>query len=563
MKDSSRKKRINYLHFGRYGEILSILVKYGFGDVISTLNIEKYLSLTKKIFLRSGENRIVKKVSRWERIRYALEELGPTFIKFGQFLSNRPDLVPRDLVPELEKLQDAVKSFSSADARRIIEEELKQPLSAIVKDFNDKPIASASIAQVHKAVLKDGTEVAMKVQRPNIRQSINTDIEILFHLVSLIEKRYDWGRALHLTQMMSEFESILRKELDFTIEASHIDRFRIDFKNDPYVYVPLLYDDYTTKRLLVTEFIHGVKVSNIEGITRLQLDTKEIAKNGTHIILRQIFDHGFFHADPHPGNILIKPDGKICFLDFGAVGIVPPTLRYHLSIILYGVVHKDSQRIVRTLMQLTDDRIKNIERLEYDVTEFIEEYSLALLRQIDIGVILRRFSNMIIAHDLKIVPGFYLLLKALIAIEGVGTKLNPDFCMTEYIEPYVKKLIRENPRLRHLPFDVYFTTMDMASLVKDLPFDLKDMMRLVKSGNLTIQFEHRGLEPMLTRNDQIVNRLVFALVLAALIIGSSVVVHSGVPPIVFGLPLIGIVGFVLAVLIGFSLLFSIVRHKKM
>lgn len=562
MEASIRKKRRSALHLGRYGEIISVLIKYGFEDFISNLNIEKYSAITRKFIPKTVKSRIVKKVSRWELIRLVLEELGPTFIKFGQFMSNRPDLLPAALIKELEKLQDSVKPFPTEDARHILEEDIKRPLSEIVMEFSDTPLASASIAQVHEATLNSGEKVAIKIQRPRIKQTVSTDMDILFHLTQLSERSFERARALQVTQIVEEFERVIYKEMDFTIEASHIERFRKDFERDGRVYVPRVYMELTTRRILTTSLVQGVKVSDVEKIMEMGLDTGHLAKVGAELMLTQIFVNGFFHADPHPGNILVLTDGSLCFLDFGAIGIIPPTLRYHLSIILYGVVKKDSQRIVRTLSQLTHERIRNIEQLEYDVTEFVEEYSLALLKEIRIGDVLRRFADIIVNHDLRIMPGFYLLLKALIAIEGIGSRLDPDFSMTEYLEPYVKKIIRENPRLQFLSYDIYFTLMDIASLIKDFPFELKDAMRILKSGDLRIQYEHRGLEPMITSHDQLVNRLVFALVLAALIIGSSIVIHSGIPPVFYGVPVIGIVGFILAAFIGFGLLFSIIRGKR-
>ncbi|MBD3345694.1 MAG: hypothetical protein GF401_11595 [Chitinivibrionales bacterium] len=558
-----RTRRSGILHIGRYGEILSVLIKYGFGDIVASLNIERYLSLTKKIIFTHEEKERSRKVSRWERVRLALGELGPTFIKLGQFLSNRPDLIPVDLITELEKLQDSVAPVSFKEIKKIIEQELKNPIDKIFKTISEKPLASASIAQVHRAVLNNDDMVAVKVQRPNIRQAIATDLDILYHLATLLERNNQIMRALHLTQLVDEFERMLSKELDFSIEAAHIERFRCDFLKEEQIFVHKLYMDFSTRKVLTTEFVHGIKVSRVDKLEEAGISPKETAKTCVNLILRQIFYHGFFHADPHPGNILVRRDGSICFLDFGAMGVLPPSLRYHLSIVLYGVVKKDPQRIVRTLVQLTSERVRNIEQLEYDITEFIEEYSLLMLKEIDIGDILHRFAGIITEHNLKIVPGFYLLLRTIIITEGVARRLDPEFNITRQLEPYVKKLIKENPRLRHLSYDIFFTLSDIASLAKDFPFELKEIVRLIKSGDLNIQFEHRGLEPMLIRHGQLVNRLIFAIVLAALIVGSSIVIHSGIPPKFFDIPLIGIAGFLLAAFIGFGLIFSIIRGKKM
>jgi ubiquinone biosynthesis protein len=502
------------------------------------------------------------KISRWERIRLALEELGPTFIKFGQFLSNRPDLLPKGLIDELIRLQDNVQPFSFSDAREIVEKELGDTLEQLFMEFDEKPLASASIAQVHKAVLKSGYRVAVKVRRARIRNIINTDLDILYHAVSLVERRYERARSLRLKQFVEEFERTIEKELDFTIEASHIERFDHNFRNDKTVKIPAVYMELTTPKVLITELIEGIKVSEIEKLKEAGIDTRMVAKNGTRIIMKQIFDHGFFHADPHPGNILILEDGTICFLDFGAVGFIPASFRYHLSVILYGVVNKDPQRIIRTLSQLNQQPISNSAQLDYELTEFIEHYSFSLLKQINMGDILQRFINLIVDHDLRIMPGFFLLFKTIITIEGVGYLLDPDFKIIQHVEPHVKKLVRENPHFRHIPSDIYFTLLDLVSLLKDLPFETKDLVRMVKTGELRIQFDHRGLEPVILKSDQIVNRIVFSVVLASLIIGSSLIVHADIPPKIFDIPLIGIAGYVIAGLIGFGLIFMMIRQKK-
>lgn len=563
MDSSSVKRRRGPVHIRRFGEIVGVLIKYGFGDILASLNIERYASIVKRFGPGKAGVRAARKVSRAERVRLALEELGPTFVKFGQFLSNRPDLLPTGLIEELEKLQDSVAPLPSDQVKPLIEEELGRPLSGVVAKFQEKPIASASIAQVHQATLHNGEEVAIKIQRPRIRERIFTDIDILFYLATLLERRYERIRTFRPTQLAAEFESVLFKEIDFTVEASHLGRFRDNFRNDRRIYVPHIYDYLSTKKLMVTEFVDGIKVSQIAALSEAGIDTRKVARDGAGLILTQIFRHGFFHADPHPGNILVCRDGRICFLDFGAVGVIPATLRYHLAVMLYGVVNKDVERIIRTLSQLSQKPIQDPGRLEYEILEFIEDYSQKPLRAVHVDEVLRRAAKILVDHDLSIIPGFYLLLKTLITIEGVGYRLDPDFNMVEQIEPHVKHLIRENPRMRHLPYDLYFTFLDLASLLKDLPFELKDIMRVTKSGALRIQFEHRNLEPLIAKSDELVNKLVFAIVVAALIIGSSLVVLSDVPPRFYDIPVIGIVGFVLAGLIGFGLLFSMIRHRKM
>lgn len=551
------------LRISRYGEIISVFLKYGFEDVIAGLNLQKYAAFTRWPLHLKRHTVFKAPLSRWERVRLAIEELGPTFIKFGQFLSNRPDLVPSELIDELVKLQDSVKPFSLTEALDILEQALKCPVGDVFDDFPAEPIASASVAQVYRARLKNGGDAAVKVQRPNIRQIVATDLDIIRHLAGLIERHNKDLAALHLSELVREFGRTLNKELDFSLEAATMERFRADFKDTKEYYVPVVHAELTSDSVLVTEFVEGIKVSDVDSLKKAGLLPSDIARVGVNLVLRQIFTNGFFHADPHPGNILVLTDGRFCFLDYGAVGIVSASLRHHLGVILYGVIYKDPQRIIRTLSQLATQRIVNIDRLEYEVTEIIEQYSSASLSEIKVRDLLDRFGRITAENHLRFVPGFYLLFKALITIEGVGLLLDPAFNLAREVEPYARRLMRDNPRLKYLPFDVYFTLADMASLLKDLPFEIKDLMRMVKAGETRIQFEHRGLDVLALKLDHAVNRMVFAIVLAALIVGSSVVIHSGMPPLLYGVPLIGVLGFAVAGLLALWLLFSMLGNKKL
>ena len=563
MPPSSVRRRRTLLHFGRFGEILSVFVKYGFGDIVASLDIDRYQFLAGRFFPRRRDRNLSRKLSRWERVRRAIEELGPTFVKLGQFLSNRPDLLPAELITELEKLQDASTPFSAAEAALIITQDLGRSPDELFAHFSPEPIATGSIAQVHQARLVDGTLAAVKIQRPRIRQIVSTDMDILYHLAQLLEKRYESARAVRVSMLAAEFEKVLEGELDFAAEAAHVNRFGRFFASDRQVRVPRVLAPLSSKRVLTTDFITGTKVSRTSELREQGIDTADVARRGARIVVKQVFEHGFFHADPHPGNILILPDGSICFLDFGAVGIVPPTLRFHLGVLLYGFINHDPQRVVKTLSRLAHEPVEQTVNLEYDIAEFIEEYAGLTLREIRLGDVLRRFTRLITDYRLSIVPGFFLLMRALVAIEGVGRRLDPDFAMIEQVAPSVKKLLRRSPTVRLLPYEVYFSAIDLFSLLKGLPYDLQDIMRLLRSGNLRIQYEHHGLEPLVGALDRVVNRLVFAIVLAALIVGSSLVVLSQVPPLVHDIPVIGIAGFVLAGIIGFGLLFSILRGRRL
>ncbi|HMA64225.1 MAG: ABC1 kinase family protein [Fibrobacterota bacterium] len=558
----SIKRGIHYRHIGRYGEIVSALVKYGFDDLLSRLNIERYLSAGKRI-LRGKKSLHVQVYSKWDRIRMVIEELGPTFIKLGQFASNRPDILPAELIIALEKLQDSVGSFPEQDAVKTIEQELGRPIGSLFKEFAPKPFASASMAQVHKATLHDGAEVAVKVQRPRLTESVTVDLEIMYHLASLIEKHYPHLDVFDPMQLVNEFANGITKELDFSIEASHIDRFAHNFKDDETILITKVYHELTSRKVITTEFIHGIKITHINELIENGLDPKDIAARGAAIVLKQIFKHGFFHADPHAGNILVTKGNRICFLDLGMTGILTPTSRERLSSIIIGVASREPQRIVKTLLEMADHQIEGKDELEYKIAELVEEYASKALGKINIGEVLNTLSQLLAKHRLKVVPGFYLLVKAVVTMEGIGYKLDPSFNMMRHIEPFAARLVKDQYKMSHLSKEGLETAQELFFLIRDFPGEVRELMQLVKIGKLKIGFEHKGLDPMLRKFDQIINRLVFGLVLAALLIGSSIVVLSKVPPAFYGIPVIGIIGFTASLVMAFWLLLTILKHERM
>ncbi len=555
--------RHTYRYVSRYLEIAHILAKYGFSDLVSAIRLDRYRPF-KKSLIREGKDPRLASLSRWERVRLALEDLGPTFIKFGQIMSTRPDLIPADLISELKKLQESVPPFPGEIAKQILEQELDKPVDSVFKDFPIAPIAAASISQVHKATLLSGEMVAVKIQRPNIEQVIKTDLEIMFHLASLVEKHVDGMETINPVAMVKEFERSITQELDFTIEASHIETFSRNFSGDETVYVSRVYMDYTTKRVLVMEFIDGVEPSDRETVLQAGLDPKIIASRGADVLLKQIFEDGFFHADPHPGNIRILEGNVVCFLDFGMMGFLLPQDRKSLGNILVGIANQDAPRITKTLLRMSrNKRPENAAQLEYDIYALLERYSYRSLKDINLADSLNALVALITRHKLYVAADFYLLAKALVTIEGVGRNLEPDFNFVDHATPFAKKLIKERLSLPDLAKDLYLSLTDLGLLLRDLPSDTRDLIDQAKSGQLNVKFEHKGLGPMLKTHEQISNRISFSIVLSSLIIGSALIMRADIPPKVYGIPIIGALGFLAAGIMGFWLLISILSHGKM
>jgi len=554
-----------YRHINRYREVIAILVKYGFGEVLAKLELQKHLDFGKGFILGKTAAEIAD-VSHWGRVRMALEELGPTFVKFGQIMSTRPDMVPQELIIELEKLQEEAPPFSTEDAKRIIAEELNSSVDRLFMDFSGSSIAAASIAQVHKAVLPGGEEVAVKIQRPDIDKIIEVDLEIMLHLATRAEKYLKEAEAIDIVKLVEEFARVIRKELNFRIEAAYIERFANNFQDDTTIHVPKVYKEFSSGKVLTMEFIGGYKVTDITKteVREHGIDPKVVASRGLDLILKQIFEHGFFHADPHPGNIRVLDGNVICFLDYGMMGKLSARHREDLADIFIGIISRDEHKITKTILKLTGrSHVRDVEELESDITELIEVYAYGSLKELEIGSVITHMGDVIIEHHLEGPRDFYLLAKALVTIEGVGRELDPEFNAVKHAEPFAEKLIMDRMSPQRLIKDFYLSALETRLLLRDLPSEARDILARVKQGEVKIKFEHKGLDPLLKTLDQTNNRTVFAIVLASLVIGSALMVLSGVPPEWHEIPLIGIIGFLGAGIMAFWLLFSILRHGKL
>lgn len=545
----------NVRTLNRYREILFILLKHGFGDILSRLRVNPRPA-------KKHQKKFSPHLTLWERVRLAIEELGPTFVKFGQIMSNRPDLLPPALMQELSKLQDRVPPFDGKLAASLIEKETGSTLDAVFAEFNPKPEASASIAQVHHAVLLDGTEVALKIQRPDIEEKINTDIEIMLHLASLAEHTMEEARLLRPVEIIREFGRVIHRELDFLSEMGHIMAFQTNFSKDSSTYVPQVFEDLCSRRLLVMEFIHGTRLSEI-GASRDVETQRQIGKNGAQLLLKQIFNFGYFHADPHPGNIFILSDNRVCFLDFGMVGVLSPAQRDLLGDLIMSAVSRDAHQLTRVFLKLSQNtHVEHPEELENQVGELLNRYYYLPVKKIHVGDFIGEMLDLLVYHRLRMLPCLYLLLKTLMCADGIGKQLDPDFNVLQEAKPFAKRLIRNRLDPAHLMKKSLSSLNELQGLVSELPENAREILSLLKQGKLKLEFEHKGLEGANQTLQVISSRFIVTILLAAIIIGSSLIVVAGTPPQVMGIPVLGLAGYLVSGLISIGLVINILWQRN-
>lgn len=552
-----------YRHVNRYIEILKVLIKYGFEDLVSHTSLKNVISFGRKIGIKKI-NPAVFSLSRWERIRMVFEELGPTFIKFGQIMSIRPDLIPIELASELKKLQDSVTPFSEAEAIETLEKELGKSISDIFQMFDNTPVAAASLAQVHKAVLKEGQTVAVKIQRPDIEKKIEIDLEIMYNIASILEKYFDELKYFNLIKIVEEFDKAIHKELNFLNELSNIERFANNFKNDQTIYVPKVFKNYCSRKILVMEYVEGIKFSEITSIEKINCNKRVLSKNITNIVLKQIFEYKFFHADPHPGNILLLSNNVICFVDYGMMGTLTETSKNLIITALKGVISEDINKISRSILRICEVRGEvNIKKLESNISELIDKYYFKPLYQIDLSELMNDIIKFFPENNIKIPSDLYLLGRSIIILQSIIRNLNEEFNVIKEIEPYIKKLIKEQFSIYKLSKDFFNSFEEFIELGKDFPYEIREILEKIKSGKIKLDIEHKGLNPIIQSYERTSNRITISIILASIIIGSSLIIHSKLPPLWNNIPVIGLIGFLAATILGFVLLISIFRHNKL
>ncbi|BCD61669.1 ubiquinone biosynthesis protein [Nitratiruptor sp. YY08-26] len=540
----------------RLKTIALILTKNGFDDLVSAMGLQRYIS--------SYKQRRVIHLSRSERIRKTVEELGPTFIKMAQILSTRPDLIPLELANEFSKLQDRVEAMPFDKIEPVFIEEFGKSVDQIfVGELT--LLASASLGQVYRGRLHSGEEVAIKVLKPGIEDIIAADIAIMKKIATLIEdKLYKYGIDSPLA-IIEEFEKSIKKELDFTKEALNLKRFAKNFANDERIIVPKLYGEFSTKKVLTMDYIEGIKVSEIEKLKNAGIDPKIVAKNGFELLCKQIFVYRFFHADPHPGNIFVLEDGRIAFIDFGMMGSIGQKDRRYFVDMIYYVVKEEEEKAALAILKLA--KVKN-EHLDEDafakeMGDVIRTYFYGSLKDIDIRSLLNDVVTLMSRYRVYFRENNYLLVKALITIEGVGKALDPEFNAAQEIKPFIMSFYKEYFSLNAFLSKASEMPKEVGDFFKEFPDDIKAIIDKMKNGQLKIEFEHVGLEKMEESIEKSANRLSLAIVVSSILIGSALLLVANTPPLIYGIPIFGLAGFLIAVVMGGVLIYSIYKKGRL
>jgi len=553
--------RKRYARLRRYRKIINVLVKYEFGYVVEQLGLLKYWTFgSRMLHKKSGiENKTVE-----ERARMVLEELGPTYVKLGQILSTRYDLLPERFITEFAKLQDVVPPFPFSEAIAIIESELGKTIDELFASIESVPVAAASIGQVHRAVLKSGEDVVIKVQRPDITDTINTDLKMLNDIAVFAQKHIKEGVIYNFVDIVEEFSHVIHNELDYIKEGQNADKFHNNFIHVDSVYIPKVYWEYTTKRVLTLEYATGVKINDLKKLDKVGLDRKKVARNFATAYVKMLFDDGFFHGDPHPGNVFVMPNEVILFLDFGMAGSISKTMMSTMTNVMIATVKKDVEMLIDSLVEMGVVNTDEIDMMKFrtDTGELMDRYYSTSLRNVSPDILLKELIDLLMEHHGKVPSNIMLLSKTLMMEEEINTRLDPDYNLAEIAEPFVHDLFKKRSRPDHLLKDAAKIVLDYAGLLQKMPRKIDHVMARLEKGALKLEFEHKGLDMVVKELDTMSNRISFALIISAIIVGSSLILQTDMTPRIYDAPLLGIVGFIIAGIMGFGLVMSIIRSGK-
>lgn len=546
----------------RLRELAGILIRHGFGDVVRRAGVGTVLERAGEM-LSVGQDHSLREVDLAVRIRMALEQMGPTFVKLGQVLATRVDLFAPEWIAEFEKLQNSVPPVPFADVLPEMMLALggRSPQDVFV-DLEERAHAAASIAQVHRARLPDGTAVVLKVRRPAIRAKIEADLRILAALATVAQAELPELKRFQPVEMVAQFGKSLAREMDLAVEARSQERFARNFADEGAIVIPKVYWEFTGASMNVQQFIDGVPGNDLELVERAGLDRKILAQRGAGAVLKMILVDGFFHADPHPGNVFYLPGNRLCLIDFGMVGRLSNERRDQIVDLLGALARRDDEGMMSVLLDWTGDARVDESRLASDLGDLVFNYEHLPLKDINLGQLLSDITAIMRDHQIVMPSDLTLLFKALITLEGLGRQLDPDFHLIEYIDPFVRRVIQNRYQPKAVARRAQRGIAGAIAAITGLPDDLARLLRDARRGRLTIEFDLKRLDHFGHQLDRSANRLTIGVVTAALIVGSSIVMTVRGGPELFGLPVFGLLGFVIAGLNGLWLIWSIRKSNR-
>lgn len=509
-------------NLNRTREILGILIKYGFEDIITNSTLRNLVTESTRIsWLR--QDKPVFEYTRYERIRMCAEELGPTFVKLAQVLSNRPDIIPDALVREFEKLQDRVPPFPFEEAKAIIERETGKNLEDIFEEFSEKPMASASIGQVHRARLKTGELVVVKVQRPDVAEIISQDLAVIKETVKRADRYLKKQGVLNADEVVKVFERSMQKELDYNNEARNIERFRATYKHRTDFYVPKPYREFSSEKVLILEFVEGCKITDVRQLKEWGISPVKVVEQGMDIYLSQIFEYGYFHGDPHPGNVLVDKNGRIILLDFGMVGQLMKKDKYAFAGIFIAMSRHNAQEMAVQMRKLAvEDNIVDMRQFIYDLNDLIEDYASLDVSESSIQDVITRLQKIMFDYKITVPGGVFIIFRAFAILEGIGKKMHPNFKTYEFIKPYGQKLIAEQLKPGNLAEEARSRLSNISAFLNSFPVEVRGILQKASRGKLHFEVELQGYGYLLKKMDSIANRMSITYIICALIIGSSI-----------------------------------------
>ncbi|PPD04635.1 MAG: ubiquinone biosynthesis protein UbiB [Methylobacter sp.] len=543
---------------GRVQEIASVLIRYGFGGFVNAIGMGSVLERAgRALHWQHAEEYL--KLDMPQRIRRVLEELGPTFIKLGQILATRIDLFPPQYITEFEKLQDQVHPLPFAVMLPQIEQEIGGKISEVFLEVDPTPLAAASIAQVHKAKLNDGTEVVLKIRRPGLRKTIEADLRLLQRVAEIAEAEIPELRRFHPQDIIRQFNQSLRRELDLAAECRNAERIAANLADDDAIKIPKVYWQWTGEKLNVQEYIQGIPGRDLETVDALGLDRKLLAERGARVIMKMIMEHGLFHADPHPGNVFYLYDNRIAFIDFGMVGRLTEERREQVVNLLYSMVNHAPGRVAEILEDWSDNTHVDEQLLTLEIEAFVDQYSSLSLKDLSFSVMMSDLMALLRDHNLVLPADLVLLIKAYITLDGLGRHLNPEFNTLVFASPHIQQIMLARYQPEVVAKRTWRNLMGFADLLTSLPKDLRRILRASRKSALQIEIDVKFLDRYVNKADRAISRLTMGIVTASLIIGSSIIMTIKGGPELFGLPALGFLGFICAMFSGIWLLLSIWR----